>query len=269
MTAAADRAAVAAALWERLLAAADALDPGDWRLPTPCDGWSVQDLLAHCAGMQVAFDGGAQPRPPDGWEPPAGANPRDAWTEAGVAARRGWSPARVRDELGAAKAGHVARLRGVSDWDAATDGPVGRTTEATLFATRCYDLWVHLQDLRTAVGQPVEHDDGSDEARVAHGYPFGLLGWLFVKKAGARERATLRVALGAPLDVDTVVEVSLGRGRLNPDADPGDCAVVGAPSAFTLLVSGRDEPETYREQGHLDWSGARGEAFVRRARLFA
>lgn len=87
----------------------------------------------------------------------------------------------------------------------------------------------------------------------------------------------MRVALSAPLDVDTVVEVHEGRGRLNPSADPGECQVVGDPAAFTLLVSGRGEPQEWRERSAsdgdgagplLDWAGVRGEEFVERARLF-
>lgn len=262
------RAETAAALWDRVIALADGLDEADWARPTPCAGWTVQDLLAHLSGTQVGFDAGTYVPPPQGWEPPADAPPLNAWTEAGVAARRGWDPERIRKELGEARDGHVARLDAVADWSAPADGPTGRTTEDGLLQVRMFDLWVHLQDLREALGMPVEADDTSEAARVAHGYVVGLLPYLFVKRVGAQEHQTMRLRLGAPVDLDTVIEVSVGRGRFNPDADPGDCAVEGSPAALTLLCAGRHDEEHWHELGLLDWSGPRGEEFVERARFF-
>jgi uncharacterized protein (TIGR03083 family) len=263
-----DRAAAAAGLWDRVAVLVDGLDPADWERPTPCPGWDVRDVVGHLSGIQVGFDAGVAEPPPDGWEPDPSASPLDAWAEAGVAARRAWDRARLRVELDDARRGHVARLAAVEDWSAQADGPLGRTTEDGLFQVRMFDVWVHLQDLRVALGLPVEHDDTSPGARAAHGYVAGLVPWLYVRKAGAQEHATMRVALGPPLDVDTVVEVSMGRGRLNPDADPGICAVTGSPSALTLLCAGRSDAEALRAAGFLDWSGPRGEEFVARARLF-
>ncbi len=78
----------------------------------------------------------------------------------------------------------------------------------------------------------------------------------------------MRVAVGPPVDLDTVLEVSVGRARRNPEADPGVCSVTGAAAAFTLLAAGRHEPGHLRDLGLLDWTGPRGEEFVARARLF-
>lgn len=127
---------------------------------------------------------------------------------------------------------------------------------------------MHLQDLHTALDRPLETDDTSAAAAAAHRYVFALVPWMWVKRAGAREHATMRLAFGPPLGVDTVVEVSLGRGRLNPDADPGRCALTGSPAGLTLLATGRREPEALRDAGLLDWSGKRAQEFVTRARLF-
>lgn len=278
MTTKPPRAAVARALWDRVQARVATLDDADWQRPTPCPGWDVKDLVGHLGGIQRFFDhGGAQPSPPDGWTAPAGMHVRDVWTEAAVAARRDWTPQAVRDELAAATDGHVARLEGTTDWAAPTPGPVGETSEDGLFAVRCFDVWVHLQDLALALAsqagaeagsRPVDLPDVSAAALVAHRYVLGLLPWLFGKKAGAREGATLRVRLGAPLDHDAVLAVGGGRAGWDPNADAGDCVVEGDPGALTLLLCGRGDPGYWREQGLLDWAGPRGEDLVMRGRLF-
>jgi uncharacterized protein (TIGR03083 family) len=257
------------ALWDRIIALADGLDADQLALATPCTEWDVKDLLAHCAALQTMFDGSApQPEPPAGWAPAEGTSPTDAWTAAGVVARRDWSIEDVLGELRAARDGHVARLAAVTDWDAGAQGPAGPTTEAGLVEVRCFDLWVHLWDLHTALGETMDLDDRSPAAATGHRFVFDRVPWMYAKKAGAPEGSTMRVSLGPPLDVDTVVVRPDRRAAFDPDADPGDCAVTGSPAALTLLCSGRESPEHWREQGGLDWSGERGAEFVARARLF-
>lgn len=264
-------------LWARIERTVDALPTDAWSSPTPCSAWTVRDLLAHVAGLQTAVDGGPQPPPSQGWAPDPAASAVDQWTAAGVAARATWSPQQVRDELRAARAGHVARLR-AADPDAATHGPTGPTTEAGLFQVRCYDLWVHLQDLRLAAGLPVDAEDSSEAALLAHRHVLRFVPWMFAKRAGAGEGATMRVRLRDPLPFDSVLEVRNGRADWNADADPGACLVDAAPAALTLLCSGRPPllrpappalAEAWRHAGLLEWAGPRGDEFVERARLFA
>lgn len=257
------------ALWDELVGLTEDLDEADWGRPTPCPAWTVGELITHCAAAQFEFDRSApRPDPPPDWTPPADAHVLDAWTARQVAARSGWTPAQRLAELRTAAHGHVARVNAVEDWAAPTPGPLGETTEAGLLAVRCYDLWVHLQDLREALGLPTPAATELAAATLAYRYAADLAGWLFARRAGASEGATMALRLGAPLGLDTVLEVRDGRGRHSRGADPGVCAVTGHPAAFTLLVSGRGHPERWRELGLLDWSGPRGEEFVACARVF-
>jgi uncharacterized protein (TIGR03083 family) len=261
-----DRAAAAGALWDRVIALAEGVDDRAWTRETPCPGWSVQDMLAHLSAVQVGFDAGIDLPTPQGWTPPS--DPQSAWTESGVVARRSWDRAAVLTELREARAGHVARLSAVRDWSAQTTGPLGPTTEEGLLQIRLFDLWVHVQDLREALGLDIDADDTSTAAVLAHTFVLDRVPYLFVKRAGAVDGATMRLVLGAPLDFDSVLEVSGGRARFNPEADPGSCSVTAAPAALTLLCAGRGDPERYRSAGLLEWTGPRGEEFVERARLF-
>jgi uncharacterized protein (TIGR03083 family) len=263
-----DRMPAAAQLWDRVVATAERIDDDQWDLRTPCADWRVHDLLGHLGGLQVALDDAAPHPPlPAGWTPPPDAHPRDALAAEFVSARRDWSRAQILAELDAARASHLRRLE-AADPEAETFGPVGQTTEAGLFDVRCFDLWVHLQDLKLALGEQVDVEDASEAATRAHRYVFDLVPWLFAKRAGAEAGATLRITLGAPLDVDTVIAMGERRAAWDADADAGECVVRGAPAAFTLLCSGRLSAQEWRAQGLLDWAGARGAEFVERARLF-
>lgn len=263
-----DRAAAAEGLWDRVVALVAGLSAHDWSRATPCAGWDVRDLVGHLSGLQVAFDTGRVEPPPRHAAPQPGLAALDVRTNAGVIARRGWSREELLAELATARAGHVRRLAAVASWDAPTVGPLGGTREDGLFRVRMFDLWVHLQDLRMALGQPVEADDDSPAAAVAHGYVWERVPFLLGKRVGAPEGSTLRLTFSAPLDVDTVVEVRGGRARLNPEADAGICVVAGAPAGLTMLACGRATPEHWRSERMLHWRGSLAEAFVARARLF-
>lgn len=261
-----DRPAIARDLWDRVLSRVDEID--DWTRPTPSEGWDIKDVVAHLSGAQRFFDEGENlPQPPASWEPPPGTDPLDAWTQRAVAARRDWSPEQLTDELRAAAAGHIARVEETSDWTATTKGPTGETTAGGLFATRVFDLWVHLQDLALALGRPADAPDSSGAAELVARYVFDLVPWLYATKVQAGEGSPLRLRLGAPLDRDQVVTVTEGRAGWAEDTDAGVAHVTGDAAAFALLACGRGSPAHWRDAGLLEWGGKRGQEWVERARL--
>jgi uncharacterized protein (TIGR03083 family) len=266
-----EEAAAAAALWDEINGLADSLDAGEWSRPTPCPRWSVQDVLAHMSGLQTQFDGSApQPSPPDGWTPPADLAPLDAWTEAGVVARRGWPPAQVRDELALAREGHIATLE-AADPEAEAVGPRGPTTMRALYGVRMFDLWTHMQDIAIAAGRPLDTAANSAAARDGGRYLFGAVPVLAAKRAGLTEGRRLRIVLTGEEAFDGALTMADGRARWSdgPTAGEPDGEVRAAPGAFTLLLAGRRSPAEWRADGVLAWSGALGAAFVERARIFA
>ena len=163
-----DPSAAVTALWDRLIAIAKRLGDDDWARATPCTKWDVHDLLAHCAAIQLELDGGDPPDPPPDWDPGSDTTPFERWTEAGVVQRRSWEADRLRADLRSAREGHATRLVRVEDWDNGALGPMGRTTEQELLFTRCYDLWVHLQDLHMALDEPIDVGDASEATLAAH-----------------------------------------------------------------------------------------------------
>ena len=213
------------------------IDAEQWQLPTPCEGWTVHDLVAHLGAIESQVQGLPQPDievPP----PTAGI---DAWTEAGVAPRRGWTTEAVVDEVAAASSAQLAHLRALDDegWGTTRSGPVGDTTEAGLAAIRLLDVWLHLLDLRSALGLPLEPEREPTACRLCVDRAVELAGWGATKKAGLPDGSRVRLALKHPGKARADVVVADGRGSVVPSSGEGGPTVIGTGIAFLLVVAGR------------------------------
>jgi hypothetical protein len=162
----------------------------------------------------------------------------------------GRSPAELLDGLRLAREAYVARTV------ATPQGDPGRDERA--LGASCLDLYVHAHDVASALGVPVDLDEDSPAVRAAAEYLLRLAPRLFELRAGARHGDAVRLGLG---DEETTA------GLWHPGGAEG--VVTATPAAFVLLLAGRGDPGQWRARGALDWSGAAGEAFVQRARLYA
>src|SRR4029079_1466349 len=100
---------------ERLEVMLVALSEDDWRAPTRCDGWSVQDVVAHMVGVNAFWEGsvvsglaGAPTRFLEGFDPAA-------TPAATVDATRSQTPAEVRDQFVKTNAGFLAAIAELDD----------------------------------------------------------------------------------------------------------------------------------------------------------
>lgn len=227
-----------AELYDRVLTALDVLgDDGDgWQAAVPaCPGWDVHDLVGHIGGMTTMFSGVPQPEPPPGWSPPDGLNPIDTVTETGRAARRDWTPAQLREELGTALDTWTAQLRALPDLDVETVGPTGSMSMADFVQVRLFDLWHHLVDLHQALGLPLDLAEEGVAPAQCYDYVLSRVPWLFGKKAGAPEGAAVTLDLdGAPARTAAVTG-----GRAGWTDAAADSRVTGPVAAFALLMTGR------------------------------
>ncbi len=230
--------------WTSVTRLIASLEADDWNRPTPCVGWSVKDILAHLGhveGMLVhRFD---QPDPPPGWV--GEGSPLDQMTGQGVESRRTWSPGEVIDEIERAAAA-TRQLLGQPnlDWQEPVLTPVGPATRQVAVEMRVNDMFLHLCDLRTATGQPIDRSaiDRSSEPlarEMAVGRAVRLSPWAWAKKVGATEGQRLRLSLGGPGGVDHDVVVRDGKAVVEPTSGTPDASVTGTAFAYLLAVSGR------------------------------
>jgi len=129
------------------------LRPGDVERETQCPGWTVLDQFAHVVSLEAWVQGEEPP------ELDAGA-PEERPGIGGIvdrflASRRDRSLEELLEELDDLATNRVQHLEAetTSPEDPAT-GPFGATTLRGLMENRLFDLWVHEQDIREAIGRP-------------------------------------------------------------------------------------------------------------------
>ena len=158
-------------VWERscseVIALLRSLDPEDWDRPTELPGWDVRAVASHLAHLEGELAG----RPQAQVEVPEAPHVKGfmgQYTESGTIARRDWTPEQIIDELEEVVAERRAALAAEPPADPSATGPsfaalAGWSWE-TLLHNRPFDIWMHEQDIRRAVGRP----GGLDSPGAAH-----------------------------------------------------------------------------------------------------
>ncbi len=132
------------------------LDDDEWQRPSACEGWRVQDLVAHVtSNFKEMVD--PSPPPPDPVELPA-----EVAMEALVAPRREWSPAQVLAEYDAHADTALATLAAMQEEPvASTEVPLadlGTYPTHAIADAYAFDHWCHLRFDLLAPAGPIERD---------------------------------------------------------------------------------------------------------------
>jgi len=134
MTSPVDRLAAAVPLTGRLV---DALERGEWELPTPCPGWTVRDVVNHLVlghrRFAAAITGGTPPVPRDDL---LGSDPGSAY----------WSSAEAM----------LAAFRSEGALERPVTIPAGTLPGSVACELRVVEALVHGWDLARATGRPLE-----------------------------------------------------------------------------------------------------------------
>jgi uncharacterized protein (TIGR03083 family) len=134
------------------------LDDQAWQAPTRCEGWRVADVAAHVVGNMAII---AEGRSHEFGDP--------AHVDREVDARKGRTPNELADELsGAAKIGQdFLALLDDNAWNgpppADIPGTLGQGVEAIW-----YDVVVHTDDIRNALGKGPERNPADLRVSVSH-----------------------------------------------------------------------------------------------------
>lgn len=218
------------------------LEPEDWSRPTDCPGWTVHDIAAHLAALEVELaDDDAPTRPID---TPA-ARLSSSHTQAGVDARKDATPSELVDEFVEA----VRRRAAALDADPPEDGSAipprslgdTRWDWQTLLHNRVIDLWVHEQDIRRAVDRPGNLD--TDAARITAGAFAGALPFVIGKRAGAEPGTTVVLVVDGREQAFAVQDDGRCRAVDDNNADP-TVRLTMDRETLTILGAGRRDPLT-------------------------
>ncbi len=225
-------------LWQSALdtvaALGDAATDEQWRLPTPCPGWSVGDVVAHLVDIELMMAGAPRPDHEPDWSTlPHVQADFGRFTEVGVDVRRQHARVDVLAELRETIELRRSQLDAVPE-GAEVIGPFGNpTTMDRLLRIRIFDTWAHQQDIRAAVGL----DDGWDTpaAAVSQEQIVRALPYIWARSVGAPEGATVRVQITDPSLARDVAVRSAADGKGEP-VEPGPDATVWLTAAWPDLM---------------------------------
>lgn len=239
--------------WRSIAEACESLAPEEWEEPTDCPGWRVHDQVAHMTGTEWVL-AGRQPLAGVASEaaaaadaPPYVRNEMGRANEAWVSLYRDLSHERLLDNFKEITAERVEQLGAMSeaDFDAPAMTPVGKATYRRLMQIRVFDCWVHEQDIRCALRRPGHLAGPAAEQSVEE--IVRALGYLFAKRAGAPEGASLELRLTGGVNRVVYVAVTGGRGVVTgapaPSGGREPTVTLRADSAELIrLACGRRDP---------------------------
>lgn len=226
------------------------LSPGQWDLPSRCEGWSVADVVVHMAQTNELAVASIDGRLADGavalgWLPSEGDTVDDLAERAVVAERSStgeavgerWRASAAAMQAGFDACGPSSRVQWVS----------GLLSARTLATTRLSETWIHTGDIAAAVG--------SDAHTVPEGLPLiARLAWRTLPYAFTRSGRTL----AGP------VAVRLGSLTFEPD-EPAVTTVEGDLVDWCLVAARRADPAATS----LRASGPDAEAVLELVRTYA
>ncbi len=246
MTSAPDLAAMIQA-WRQatidLVDLARSLDPAQGDLPTDLDGWTVHDVLAHCAHLEHILAGGAEETIDIG-SPPHVKNLMGAYTEQGVVARREDSITDLCQEIETASRTTHAKLAEHPPTDPTANPSIPTPggvpwNNGTLLSNRPLDIWMHEQDIRRAIDLPGGF--GSPAARHTIGVLGAGLGMVIGKRVQPPEGTVVAVEIPG---TEHAWQLQVRDGRAvaaGPDLAP-DVRLRFTPEDFVVLAGGRRTP---------------------------
>ena len=165
----------------RLVALLRGLTDEQWAAPTRCEGWRVQDVAAHLAGVDgfwhasiAAGVAGTPTRYLPGFDP-------KSVPAAMVDAVRGKSSSETLDEIDKSSSALCDLVDELpeSAWSMLAESPAGHVSVGAVVQHALWDAWVHERDVVIPLGlTPVEEDDevlASLQYAAAVNAGFGLM----------------------------------------------------------------------------------------------
>ncbi|MBX9396450.1 maleylpyruvate isomerase family mycothiol-dependent enzyme [Streptomyces sp. TRM72054] len=238
---------------------------GEWNRRTPCPGWSVRDVVSHVIGLDCEMLGDPRPihtLPRDLFHV---TNEHQRYMEMQVDVRRHHTAPEMTSELEYTIIRRNRQLRNESrDPGTKVRGPLG--TELTLEESmrgHAFDVWVHEQDLRAALGRPGNLD--SPGAQVARDVLLAELPNVVAAKANAPRSSAVVFDVHGPVEFLRTIRVDIqGRGTLETAPALGPAATLTLDwETYVRLACGRVTPEAVADRVKSEGDPGLTEAILR------
>ncbi|MGP3949736.1 maleylpyruvate isomerase family mycothiol-dependent enzyme [Streptomyces sp. 7N604] len=238
---------------------------GEWNHATDCPGWSVRDVVSHVIGVDCEMLGDPRPihtLPRDLYHV---TNEQKRYMEVPVDVRRCHTAPEMTSELEYTIIRRSRQLRNETrDPGTKIRGPLGaeQTLEEAL-QWRAFDVWVHEQDLRRALGKPGNLD--SPGALVTRDYLVEALPEVVAKDAAAPANSAVVFDVHGPLEFMRTVRVDAeGKGSVNGSPSLGPAVTLTLDwEAYVLLACGRGRREALMERVKVEGDQALAQAILK------
>lgn len=218
---------------------------GEWNRATECPGWSVRDVVSHVIGGECEALGDPRPihtLPRDLFHV---TDEKSRYMEVQVDVRRHHTGPEMTAELEYTIIRRSRQLRNEKRApDASVSHPVyGSMTLAEFLELRAFDVWVHEQDLRRALGKPGNLD--SPAAQIARDVLLGRLPDVVAKTAAAPRKSAVVFDISGPVEFLRTVRVDdKGNGRVDGSPSLGPVVTFTTDwETFVRLACGRVRPK--------------------------
>jgi uncharacterized protein (TIGR03083 family) len=198
------------------------LSPAEWRLESGCQGWSVQDVVAHMANLFWAVVDPSRLPATEGM-------PTEQAQEAGVAARRDCGHAAILADYEQVSSAALDRLAEFAGHDFVVPlGDLGSYPLSVLPSAYSFDHYLHIRaDLFTPRGPLDGPPPPADESRLT-----SVLDWIEAALPQQNQAAAEAVSLRLEITGPAARTISFGTGQ--PAA-----TIASAADAFARWVSQR------------------------------
>ena len=256
-------------VWHSIDSLCSPLTEAQWKTPTDCPGWSVQDQVSHLVGAESNILGNPMPdHTPQ--ETAHVKNDVGESNEVVVDYRRSWPGQKVLDEFRELTGRRLGLLRQMTDdeFAAETQTPIGPGTVTDFVRIRIFDAWVHEQDMRRALDLPGELDGpvaAHSVGRVARALPF-----VVARKAQAPDGVTVVFEITGEAGCSVPMGVEGGRGSELDSGPPSPTVRITTDvETFCCLGCGRWDPEQALRSGRVVVAGdtALGETIVKQMNI--
>ena len=238
------------------------LTESEWKTPTDCPGWTVQDNLSHLIGIERVLNG----LPGTSHRAPASAhvkNPIGEANENEIDSRRGLSGAQVLAEWNGIATARLNTLHGADEAYFAVQAmtPTGPGPVADFLHIRVLDCWVHEQDMRRAVGKPGHLSGPAAEHtidRLIRTIPI-VVG----KRAGTPDGASVVIDITGGVQRHIVCTIVDGRAAIVKDEPEAPVTRLTMDTeTFLILATGRRAADTMLSSVEMAGDTALGNKIV-------
>ncbi|SES28718.1 TIGR03083 family protein [Streptomyces sp. yr375] len=222
----------------------------DWNRRTPCPGWSVRDVVSHVIGLDCEMYGDPRPihsLPRDLFHV---TNDLQRYMEMQVDVRRHHTSPEMTSELEYTVIRRNRQLRNESRQPTAmVRGPLSTTlTLEESMRLHAFNVWVHEQDLRAALGRPGNLD--SPGAHIARDELLAELPAVVAEKADAPRSSAVVFDVHGPIEFLRTIRVDMaGRGTLETAPALGPAAAFALDwETYVRLACGRVTAEAVADR---------------------